>query len=179
MRALLFAIVAAAAALAQEAAPPPVEMNAAEKQFQDMLTNVTLSGFYTVAGSPELHEDRYVIERVTKVKEDTWKFDARIQYNKKDFKVAMPLPVKFAGDTGVISLTNFAVPGFGAFTARVLIYDGSYVGTWKSVGAPGGVSAYGGGGNTGASPAKPAAAMPHGGTMFGKIVKNEAPPPQQ
>ena len=65
----------------------------------------------------------------------------------------MTFPVKFAGDTPVISLTNYTVPGFGAFTARVVIYDDVYAGTWAS--------------------AKPGSK--HGGTMFGKIVKNPAP----
>jgi hypothetical protein len=140
--------------LAQDAAPPPpLELNAAEKQFQESLNNVTLTGYFTQGDGKELTEDKYVIERVTKVKEDTWKFEARIQYNKKDFKVAMPLPVKFAGDTPVISLTNFAVPGFGSFTARVVMYNGAYAGTWGSAGANG-----------------------HGGKLFGKIVKNEPAP---
>lgn len=115
--------------------------------------NVTLTGFYMRGESSQLHEDRYVIERVSKVKDDMWKFEARIQYNKQDMKVAMSFPVKFAGDTPVISLTDFTVPGFGAFTARVVIYDGTYAGTWAS--------------------AKPGST--HGGTMFGKVVKN--PPP--
>jgi hypothetical protein len=136
--------------LAQDAAPPPLELNEAEKQFQEALNNVTLVGYFTQGDGSELHDDKYVIERVTKIKEDTWKFEARIQYNKKDFKVAMPLPVKFAGDTPVISLTNFAVPGFGSFTARVVMYNGAYAGTWGSAGANG-----------------------HGGKLFGKIVKNE------
>jgi hypothetical protein len=139
--------------LAQDAAPPPLELNAAEKQFQDSLNNVTLIGYFTQGEGAELHDDKYMIERVTKVKEDTWKFEARIQYNKKDFKVAMPLPVKFAGDTPVISLTNFAVPGFGSFTARVVMYNGAYAGTWGSAGANG-----------------------HGGKLFGKIVKNDPAP---
>src|SRR5580692_5620397 len=105
--ALLLSI--AAVLRAQDAAPPPsFELNATEKQFQDALNNVTLIGFFTQGDTAELHDDKYVIERVTKVKEDTWKFEARIQYNKKDFKVGMNLPVKFAGDTPVISLTNFA-----------------------------------------------------------------------
>src|ERR1700733_13325394 len=138
---------------AQDAAPPPLELNEAEKQFQEALNNVTLVGYFTQGDSAELHDDKYVIERVTKVKEDTWKFEARIQYNKKDFKVAMPLPVKFAGDTPVISLTNFAVPGFGSFTARVVMYNGAYAGTWGAAGANG-----------------------HGGKLFGKIVKNEPAP---
>src|ERR1035437_9640311 len=117
MRLLVF-MLATAIALAQETALLPVEMTAAEKQFQEALNNVTLIGFFTQGDTAELHDDKYVIERVTKIKEDTWKFEVRLQYNKKDFKVAMPLPVKFAGDTPVISLTNFAVPGFGSFSAR-------------------------------------------------------------
>jgi hypothetical protein len=139
--------------LAQDTAPPAPELNDAEKVFQEALKNVTLIGYFTQGDSAELHDDKYVIERVTKVKEDTWKFEARIQYNKKDFKVAMNLPVKFAGDTPVISLTNFAVPGFGSFTARVVMYNGAYAGTWGSAGANG-----------------------HGGKLFGKIVKNDAAP---
>src|ERR1700728_3379922 len=122
---------------AQDAAPPLFELNTAEKQFQEALNNVTLIGYFTQGDGADLHDDKYVIERVTKVKDDTWKFEARIQYNNKDFKVAMPLPVKFAGDTPVISLTNFVVPGFGSFTARVVLYNGAYAGTWGSAGANG------------------------------------------
>ena len=150
---LALLLTVAACVRAQDAAPPPLELNAAEKQFQEALNNVTLIGFFTQGDTAELHDDKYVIERVTKIKEDTWKFEARIQYNKKDFKVGMNLPVKFAGDTPVISLTNFAVPGFGSFTARVVMYNGAYAGTWGSAGANG-----------------------HGGKLFGKIVKNDAPP---
>src|SRR5277367_1095972 len=108
MKLALFVAIAAFG-LAQDAAPvtvpAPLELNAAEKQFQEALNNVTLIGYFTQGDGKELTDDKYVIERVTKVKEDTWKFEARIQYNKKDFKVAMNLPVKFAGDTPVISLT--------------------------------------------------------------------------
>jgi len=137
--------------MAQEAAPPQA-LTAIEKQFQEALANVTLVGYFTQGDSADLHEDRYVIERVSKVKEDVWKFETRIQYNKKDAKVSLSLPVKWAGDTPVISLTNFAVPGFGTFTARVVIYDGAYAGTWSGT--------------------------RHGGKLFGKIVKNDALPPQ-
>jgi len=147
-------------AVAQDAAPPPaaspVEMNDVEKQFQEAMNNVTLIGFFTQGDTAELHDDKYVIERVTKIKEDTWKFQARIQYNKKDFKVGMNLPVRFAGDTPVISLTNFAVPGFGSFTARVVMYNGAYAGTWGSTGP-----------------------NAHGGKLFGKILKNEPAPAAQ
>ena len=127
--------------LAQEPA-----LNDAERKFQETMTNVTMVGYFTSGDKAELKEDKYTIDRVTKVKEDLWKFEARIQYNKKDVPIAMSLPVKFAGDTPVISLTNFAVPGFGSFTARVLIYGDAYAGTWGDA--------------------------THGGKLFGKIVKN-------
>jgi len=134
-----------------QTAPAP-ELTAAEKQFQESMADVTLVGYFTSGDKAELKEDRYVIERVSKVGDDLWKFEARIQYNKKDMKVAMPLPVKWAGDTPVISLTKFAVPGLGSYTARVVIYDGAYAGTWGDA--------------------------THGGKMFGKIVKNPPAPPQ-
>jgi hypothetical protein len=140
-----------AAALAQNTPPPP-ELSAAEKQFQDSMTDVTLVGYFTQGDKADLKEDRYVIERISKVGDDLWKFEARIQFNKKDLKVAMPLPVKWAGDTPVISLTRFTVPGMGSYSARVVIYDGAYAGTWGDA--------------------------QHGGKLFGKIVKNSAAPPQ-
>jgi len=142
----LLLIFVAIAALAQDIP----DLTPAEKQFQDSMVNVKLVGYYTLGDSSELHDDAYVVERVTKIKEDTWKFEAHIQFNKKDVKLAMNLPVKFAGDTPVISLTNFGVPGFGSFTARVVMYNGTYAGTWSGAGAG------------------------HGGTLFGKIVKNES-----
>ena len=131
---------------------PAPQMTPAEKQFQESMADVTLVGYFTSGDKAELKEDRYVIERVSKVGDDLWKFEARIQYNKKDMKMAMPLPVKWAGDTPVISLTNFTVPGMGSYTARVVIYDGAYAGTWGDA--------------------------KHGGKLFGKIVKNPAAAPQ-
>ena len=137
----------AAAAFAQETAPA-VMLNAAEKQFQESMTNVMLKGFFTVGDEPATHEDSYLIERVTKVKDELWNFDARISYNKKDFKATVAVPVKWAGDTPVLTLTNYLIKGHGVFSARILIYNGMYAGTWG--------------------------AQDHGGKMFGKIVKNES-----
>src|SRR5215469_14102687 len=94
----LLPFVIGAVLVAQDKAP---ELTPAEKQFQDSMVNVALIGYSTRGDSGETHEDRYAIDRVTKVKDDLWKFEARIQYNKKDFKISMPLPVKFAGDTPV------------------------------------------------------------------------------
>ena len=106
------------------------ELTVAEKQFQTQMTNVVMAGYYTQGDKAELREDRYVIERISKLKDDVWKFEARVQYNKKDMKIAINVPVKFAGETPVITLTNYAVPGFGTFSARVVFYDGGYAGMW-------------------------------------------------
>jgi hypothetical protein len=67
---------------------------------------------------------------VTKIGEDQWLFTARI--GKAGFPVPIPVPVKWAGDTPVISVTKLAIPTMGTFTARVVIYDGQYAGTWDA-----------------------------------------------
>ncbi len=122
-------------------------LTAAEKAFQESLQNVTLTGYYTTGDGNELRQDRYVIEKIGKAGENLWKFDVRIQYNGKDIAIAIPVPILWAGETPVVTLTNFTVPGSGTFTARVLFHDGAYVGTWQSSGG-------------------------HGGKMFGAIRKN-------
>ena len=127
---------------------PAVEMTPAETEFQQTMTKVVLVGFFTVGDAKELFDDRYVIDSVTKVKDGVWRFAARVQYNKKDIAVSINVPVYFAGDTPVISLTRQAVQGLGTYDTRLVIYKGGYAGTW-------------GGGAT-------------GGKMFGNILKNDA-----
>lgn len=127
----------------------PVVLTPLEKQFQESLDNVTLTGWFTVGDAGDTKEDKYTIEKVTKVKDGVWKFDARIQYNKKDYRAAVEVPVLWAGETPVLTLKSYLIPGQGVFSARILIHNGMYAGTWG--------------------------AQDHGGKMFGKIVKN--PPP--
>jgi hypothetical protein len=145
---ILAIALAPALTLAQEGTPT-VTLTAAEKQFQESLTNVTLKGFFTIGDEPATHEDAYLIERVTKVKDDLWNFEARISYEKREFKATVQVPVKWAGDTPVLTLSNYLIKGQGVYSARILIFNGMYAGTWG--------------------------AQDHGGKMFGKIVKNEAP----
>lgn len=113
-------------------------LTAAEKLFQESLSNVTLEGFYTNGEGGDLKQDRYVIEKISKASGNLWKFDVRIQYNGKDMPVSLPVPIVWAGDTPVVSLTNMSIPGSGTFTARVLFHDGAYVGTWARTGGEGG-----------------------------------------
>jgi hypothetical protein len=133
----------AAALWAQGQAPT---LSDAEKKFQAAMENVTLAGYYTLGDSADVKADQYRIEHITKVKEDTWNFEARFKMGQRDMQVTLPIPVKFAGDTPVISLTNVSVMGMGPFSARIVFYDGAYAGTW-------------------------AASADHRGVMFGKIVK--------
>jgi len=136
--------------LAQEAAAPPsVTMNAAEKAFFDSMNNVKMIGYFTMGDSKELHDDAYVIEKIAKVAEGQWNFSARVQYGWRDIKVTLKIPVAFAGDTPVINFLKQKIEGMGTYDARVLFFKGAYSGTWG--------------------------AGDHGGTMFGKIVKNDPP----
>jgi hypothetical protein len=115
-----------------KAPEPKLDQAKLEKKFGEALSGATLVGHFTMgdnAGEPK--EERYVINKVTKLKGDYWLFTARIQYGKKDLTVPMMLPVKWAGDTAVITVTDLGIPGMGTYTARVLIYGDQYAGTWS------------------------------------------------
>lgn len=123
------------------------------RQFEELLTGATLEGCFTTGAVaadsagvdlPKLHKDRYSIQSVKHLAGDLFLFTTRIQYGDKDVSVPLPLKVLWAGDTPVVSLTDFAIPPLGTFTARVLFYRDEYVGTWD-------------GGD-------------HGGQMFGRII---------
>ena len=128
-------------------APDQAEL---ERGFKEMLSGSLLIGSFTTTGEDQngqLSVDRYTIENVTKGQNDYWIFQAQVQYGGRDVKMRMPLEVKWAGDTPVITVTNVLVPGLGIFTARDLFYGNQYAGTWS--------------------------AGDHGGHMFGRIEKME------
>jgi len=58
-------------------------------------------------------------------------FRARVKYGKTDITLPMPLPIKWAGDTPVISMDKLSIPGLGTFSAHVVIDGDKYAGTWK------------------------------------------------
>jgi hypothetical protein len=136
-------ILLVAGALAQESQPT---LNPLEKEFEQSMSGVTLAGHFTRQGGAGLSDDKYNIDKVTKVKEDLWRFDTRIQYGGNDVKMPVSLHVKWAGDTPVLFLTDESIAGMGNFTVRIVIYNGHYAGTWSS-------------------------SKGHGGQMFGDIVK--------
>ena len=149
--------------VAQEAAKAPVDAEPKaevkpdqaelDKQFEKTMSGATMVGRFTMegrgGGGREPKEDRYQINKVTKMKGDYWLFSARVQYGNKDVTVPIMLQVKWAGDTPVITLTDMTIPGLGTYTARVMVFRDHYSGYWS-------------GGD-------------HGGNMWGRIEHDAAP----
>jgi hypothetical protein len=152
---VLLAAVYAFAADPKPGEPGPsaaVDRATLEKRFAERMTNVALVGHFTDSNRKpsDLNEEKYIIEKVVKDKGDDWLMTVRIQYGKHNLPVTLKIPVLWAGDTPVLSVTNLAVPLLGTFNARVVLHDGQYAGTWSGAG--------------------------HGGHLFGKIVKNTPAP---
>lgn len=121
-----------------------------EEKFAKQLSGAVLAGNYTVTGEKNAgaKEEKYTLTKVSKLNGDLWLFQTRIQYGSHDVTVPLPLRVKWAGDTPVITVDRVNVPGLGVFNSRVLIFDGHYAGTW--------------------------AGQDHGGHLFGRILPPEA-----
>jgi len=114
-------------------AKPDSEAVALQKSFQETMSGAKLIGSFTIIGKEpgKLNEEAYTISSVEKLEEgDYWLFKARIKYGKHDVEIPMPLEVKWAGDTPIITLTKTKIPTLGTFSARVIIYNGKYAGTW-------------------------------------------------
>jgi len=104
-----------------------------EARFKATLTKATLTGRWCSIKDGTLgpeKEDKYTITGVTKLGGDAWIVNARIQYGKKDITAPIPVQVKWAGDTPVLIVDKIPIPGGGVYSARVLIYDHTYAGTW-------------------------------------------------
>jgi hypothetical protein len=110
------------------------------RRFVQEMSGVKLSGQFTVLGKEpsDPSQEEYTITSVKKLPlGDYWLFKARIRYGKTDVPLPVPLEVKWAGDTPVITLTELTIPGLGTFSSRVVIHDGKYAGTWKHGSAQG------------------------------------------
>lgn len=98
------------------------------------LSGAVLVGRFTVTGEQaEPAAERYELSAVKHLGKDQWLFQARIRYGQHDVKLPLTLPVRWAGDTPVITVDNFGFPGLGVYTARVMIYRDHYAGFWTGV----------------------------------------------
>ena len=129
----------------QHTAPPPdpepvidARQQELEKKFRETLTNAVFDGhWYEIKDGKigEARTEKYTISRATKVSDKNhWLILARVQYGTKDVTLPVPVVIEWADDTPVISITNAGLPGLGTYSARVLVYDGLYAGTWSGSG---------------------------------------------
>jgi hypothetical protein len=116
---------------------PKSEQKLSQKElfdrFEKTMSGVKLVGHFTVVGQEDKppQAEEYTILSVSKLAEgDFWSIKARIKYGDKDVTLPLPLEVKWAGDTPVITLTDLTIPGLGTFSSRVIIYNKKYAGTW-------------------------------------------------
>lgn len=124
---------------AQSAATTSLQADAAELEakFQQTMTGATLAGRWVPIKDSELgaeKPEKYNIVSVAKTGGDNWVINARIRYQQQDIVAPIPVQVKWAGDTAVIIVKDLAVPSGGTYSARVLIYEGTYAGTWSGSG---------------------------------------------
>jgi len=116
---------------------PAVDDKVSEREaaFVKLMTNCVMVGSFTVdgkGGDKPLDAERYEIESVAKASDNLWIFTARVKYGKLDTKVPISVPMEWAGDTPMVTLTNASLPGLGeGFSARVLFYQDRYAGTWQ------------------------------------------------
>ncbi len=115
------------------AEPKGVDRKALEKKLAAQLSGSVFHGVFTVDGkegkapSPE----KYTITKATKLAEDYWQLETRIQYGGNDTTIPITLEIKWAGDTPVITLTELMIPKLGTFSSRVVIHGDRYAGTWQ------------------------------------------------
>ncbi len=122
--------------IASKADTPPAQPTTAERDelFRKLVTNVRLSGHFTIVGEDlkNLRREEYVITGATKLGNgDFWALTSRIKYGDVDLTVPVPIQVRWAGDTPVIALDRVTIPALGTFSARVVLDDGRYAGTWS------------------------------------------------
>jgi hypothetical protein len=113
------------------ALPSPEVLDA---RFTETMNDVLMTGYFTTDGRDEnqpLQKEQYLIKSVRKLRGELWLFQARWKYGDREVTLPLPLTVKWAGDTPVITLTDLTIPKLGTFTARVLIHGDRYAGTWQ------------------------------------------------
>jgi len=123
---------AAAAPAKQEVEPSAEDLEAALVQ---TLANVLFKGQWCLIDKGTLGEakpEQYEIVGVMKTGGDRWVINARIEYGKINLVAPVPVQVKWAGGTPIIIVDKFTLPGAGTYSARVMIFENTYSGTWTA-----------------------------------------------
>jgi hypothetical protein len=106
-----------------------------EERFKMLFTNATLSGRWARLKDGVLGEERagdnYTILSVVKRDGENWTVNAKMKYRDKELILPVPVRMKFTGDAAVLIVEDLGIPGGGTYTARLLIFERTYSGTWK------------------------------------------------
>ena len=103
-------------------------------QLEETLTGAKFIGRFTVLGKEDdkPKPEEYTIVSAKKAEHgEYWLLTARIKYGDKDATLPVPMEIQWAGTTPVMTLDKISLYGFGTFSARVVINDGKYAGTWQ------------------------------------------------
>ncbi len=114
-------------------AADPASLTDLERSFTERMQNVALVGHFTIEGQERRDglAELYEIAKVTKLDGDRWRFDVHMTYGSVDATLPVVVPIVWAGDTPMVTITDVAIPGLGEeFSARVVFHDGRYAGTW-------------------------------------------------
>ena len=110
----------------------PASLADRERLFVERMRESVLVGVFTTDGDPgrTASPERYEIAGVEKVNDELWRFNATM--NCCGITGAMPIavPLRWAGDTPMIAMTDTTLPGLGTFTVRLFFYEDRYAGTW-------------------------------------------------
>jgi len=116
-----------------------------EERFKLLFTKSYLSGRWAPLKDGVLGEertgDKYQIVSVAKGNGDNWTVSAKLKYRDQEFVMPIPVRMRFDRDTAILIVDGLSIPGGGTYTARLLIYERTYSGTWK--GQRGGGMLYG------------------------------------
>ncbi|MCO6439164.1 MAG: hypothetical protein J5J06_18900 [Phycisphaerae bacterium] len=128
-----------AAVEARKRAEADAEQAKRDKSFAESMKGVTLEGVWQMTAEGGLNSrepltepkaERYEIAEATKVVDDQWIINARIEVGDKDVTIPVPVRIVWAGDTPIITVDRVPVPTMGTYSARVMIFRGFYSGTW-------------------------------------------------
>lgn len=127
-------------ATTKSAAPKIDDQTEREARLAKQLTGAVLRGSFQMTNAEGLEGkapmtkpsvERYEIAAATKIGDDFWTITARIQYADRDVNVPVPVRIKWAAGTPIITLDKMNIPLIGQYSARVVIDDGFYGGTWR------------------------------------------------
>jgi hypothetical protein len=116
------------------AAKPAPTQEELEAKFIATLSKATFTGRWCLVQDGKLtpeKEEKYTILGAKKLEGDSWMIGSKMNYGGKEIVAPIPVKVKWAGDTAVIIVDKLTIPGGGTYSARVLVYEKTYAGTWS------------------------------------------------